>query len=73
MINFIISSLRLHWLKKKADIGKSLTKRPHYVIKWNGKLQVVSSKNIRQMKDLGILSKKVTWLKLQEMAVYKTN
>jgi hypothetical protein len=73
MIKFIIASIHLYWLKRKADISKSLTKRPQYVIKWEGKLKVVSSKNIRDMRKKRMLAKSLNWLKLQDLAIYKTN
>lgn len=64
---------RLKSLKKKADERKLLTKMPHYVIRWNRRLQVKSSKWFKAMRKSNRLTKSFNWYKLQEMAVYKTN
>jgi hypothetical protein len=60
-------------LKRKADKRKAVTKIPHYVIRWNGKLQVKSARFFKNMKKTKRLTKDFSWMKLQEMSVYTTN
>lgn len=56
----------------KADILHSLTGQQYYVLKFRGKLIIKSSLQLKILKSRGLLNKNLTWLRLQEIAIYKT-
>jgi hypothetical protein len=70
MIKHLIFIIRLKWAIKRAESLHNLTKRQYYVLQWKGKPKVFSSVQLRNLKKMRRI--KISWLKVQEMALYKT-
>ncbi len=68
----IIDLIRLKLACWKANMLHKTTKQQYYVIKYQGRPKVFSSRQIKYMKKVRILNKKLSWEKLQEVAIYKT-
>ncbi|WP_125869833.1 hypothetical protein [Williamwhitmania taraxaci] len=58
--------------KKQADSLQQSTNLQHYVLMHKGTLRVMSARRIRNMRKKGILDKSFGWLRLNEIALYKT-
>lgn len=62
------------WAVMKADLLHKISRgqQQYYVLKYKGRLKVLSAKQIRMLKKRGAFNKHFNWYKLQEIALYKT-
>lgn len=75
VIKFITSLaglVRIWFAKQEANALHGITNKQFYVLKWRGKIKVKSAMELRNMKKRRQLNKSFNWLKLQDIAIYKT-
>lgn len=72
MIRFFIFQIRLKSAIYKADFLHKHTGRQYWVVKLFGRLIVTDRQRIKTMKTRRLLTKEFDFMKLNEIALYKT-
>jgi len=70
MIKFLLFTIRFRYAKHKANTLHKHTNRQYYVIRWQKKLKVFSAHQLKEMRKQKMIT--IDWVKLQEVALYKT-
>lgn len=72
MIQFLIFQIRLKMAIYKANVLHASTGRQYWVVKLFGRLIVTDRQRIKVMKTRRLLTKEFDFVKLSEIALYKT-
>lgn len=62
----------IYFAKWEAKSMHALTGQQYYVLKFYGKVRVLSTKNINYLKKKRTINKKLDYYSLQQIAIYKT-
>jgi hypothetical protein len=73
LIRQLIFSFRFKWAVRKADRFHHITHRKYMVLVINGKLEVLSKKEVRKFVANGIFRKGITVSDIERKALYITH